>query len=162
MRLLDLIVLIFAALSGVMGADLRSDSHALRACRYMPSVVVRKACLETVKGHKFNEDAVEVCARGRDYSDDYGPFTLDCLRNIRDQNFDFVALKACERIADHNLLLNCLKKIAGHKPTGSGLVTCDRKTRDPDILLCIQAVEWDSLTPVRENIPRDAPSASGR
>lgn len=130
----------------VMAADLADDSFALRNCRFMPEASVRNLCIEYVKGHRFDNRAVEVCARGRDYSDRYGSFNANCFRQIRGQQFDGYSLRVCEHLADDESLLTCLRLIQERRPeTAARLEACARQNRDSQVLDCLRKQVWHTL-----------------
>lgn len=145
-RIFTLVIFIFSF--PIFAAELADDSFALRNCRFMAEASVRNLCFESVKGHRFDNRAVEICARGRDYSDDYGEFNTTCFREIRDRHFDGYSLRVCEHIADYETLMTCLRMIADRKPKVSArLEACARLNKDGLILTCMRQQTWYSLVP---------------
>ena len=146
MKYLFLLIGFFGFISALNAAELGNDSGALRACRFMPTASVRNLCFDYVKGHRFNSVAVGVCTRSINYGDDYGPAATECLREIRDQEYDNEALGVCERLSDPGMM-DCLRMIAGRKTTPRALSPCYRIWGDGPVMACLRQVTWAPIFP---------------
>ncbi len=140
--------LLSACFATAFATELSGDAQATRNCRAMPMAADRKECAEVVKGHKFHTRVLDVCSRGRDYADDYGPFAIRCFREIRDHQFDDLAVRVCESISDDDSALDCLKMIAERAPENAkALVPCGKILKDKEIMGCVRQVTWRPLAP---------------
>lgn len=153
------IFLISILLTGLnANAELSDDRRALRACGFMNNTANKSACREVARGHKFDPELVDACARGVN-SDNYGKFTIDCLREFRDQEFDKSAIYGCVRMSNQNMM-DCLRMIAGRK-AAADLTPCTVKFKDQEIFACYRQLAWTPITTPPTTMTGGADTSAG-
>jgi hypothetical protein len=81
------------------------DWYATAACGLQQEDKNFLSCLDEIKGAKFNPEALELCAKPADISDND---RLTCIKKIKDRDYSRAQLKKCSEAGAIVAVENCL------------------------------------------------------
>lgn len=81
------------------------DWYASSACSQQQDDKNFLGCLDEIKGASFHPEALELCAKPTDLSDE---LRMACLRKIKNQDYSRAQIKKCSEAGEPAAVANCL------------------------------------------------------
>jgi hypothetical protein len=94
------------------------DWYASSACALQQDDKNFMNCLDEIKGASFNPEALELCAKSSDISDEA---RINCLRKIKNKDYTRAQIKKCSEAGELTHMESCLFN-SGRSPAGNGPV----------------------------------------
>jgi len=92
------------------------DWYASSACSLQQDDKNFMNCLDEIKGSTFNPEALELCAKSSEISDDS---RLSCIKKVRNKDYSRAQIKKCSEAGNQGAVESCLGNSASQRMPAS-------------------------------------------